>query len=209
MTQLWVHQYTYFVSENVNFFIHRKKKNHRTAWLGKDHEDHLVSASLPCAGPGCSKSHPTLNISRDGNLLIFHWATYSNASSPLWVKKFLLISKLNLPSFNLKSFALVSSGHAKSRSPIKVGWINNLHFQVLFILEMETRFAMHLLKMRLFFLCDFKPMHKGMNINNLTRSLSFSSCLVKSLCLTECTMTLETKGPVCYQVLTVRQQKKQ
>ena len=70
------------------------------AWVEKDHNDHLISTPLLRAGlliarPGCPKPQTALPwiIEAQGihNLLFQCFTT-------LWVKEFLLIAKLNLPS---------------------------------------------------------------------------------------------------------------
>jgi len=74
-------------------------------WLGlkKDHNDHLVSTPLLCAGspttrPGCPEPHPAWPWMPPGmGHPQPHWATCSSAAPPSVWKSFLLISNLNLP----------------------------------------------------------------------------------------------------------------
>jgi len=45
--------------------VSEEQKNHRVAWVEKDHNDHLGSTPLLCAGspttrPGCPEPHPDL-----------------------------------------------------------------------------------------------------------------------------------------------------
>jgi len=80
---------------------------HRVAWIERDH---LVSPTPPM---GSAATHQTrlprapsnlvLSASRDGAPT----ASLCQCRSAFWVKNFLIISNLNLPSFSLKPFFLV------------------------------------------------------------------------------------------------------
>ena len=85
------------------------------AWVEKDHNDHLVSSLLLCAGsstttPGCPEPHPAWPWMPPW---MGHpqppWATWFQCVTTLWVKNFLLISNLSLPCLSLKPFPLVLS----------------------------------------------------------------------------------------------------
>jgi len=65
LVQMW---YEYMLSSLVPFKVFAlstclKNREHRMAWVEKDHNNHLVSTPLPCAGlattsPGCPEPHP-------------------------------------------------------------------------------------------------------------------------------------------------------
>ena len=88
-------------------------QNHRMAWVEKDHNDHLVSTPLQCAGspttrPGCPGPHPAWPwMPPEMGHPQPPWATCSSTSPPSVWKNILLISSPNLPCISLKSFPLV------------------------------------------------------------------------------------------------------
>jgi len=59
------HILTQLHSASAQYEFTGRALTHRMAWVEKDHNDHLVSTSLLCAGlpttrPGCPEPHPTL-----------------------------------------------------------------------------------------------------------------------------------------------------
>jgi len=84
------------------------------AWLGKDHNDHLVSTLRYVQG--CQPLDQAAQSHIQPGLECFQgWDIHSLLGQPvqcittLWVKNFLLISNLNLLYLSLRPFSLVLS----------------------------------------------------------------------------------------------------
>jgi len=105
-------------------------QNHNMAWVEKDHNDHLVSTPLLCAGspitrPGCPEPHPAWSWMPPG---MGHpqppWVTCSSASPPSAWKTF---SNLNLPCLSLRPLPPCPITIHPRKQPFPFLFIHSLH----------------------------------------------------------------------------------
>jgi len=96
--------------------------NHRMVWVGKDLKDHLVPTALATGRDTFHQTrllkapaYPALNTTREGAATA-SLGKLCQGLTTLRVKKFFLLSNLNLPSFSLKSLPLVLLLHAFVKS---------------------------------------------------------------------------------------------
>ena len=88
------------------------------AWVEEDHNAHLVST--PCHVQGRQPAHQAAQSHiQPGLECLQGWGIHSLLGQPvqcvttLWVKKFLLISNLNLPCLSLRPFPLLQAKQAQ------------------------------------------------------------------------------------------------